>query len=139
MNSENFKNQVKPHIKGVASQHVNIRDLRLLEIPVPSLEEQQEIVSRVESLFAKADAIEKQYESLKAKIDNLPQALLHKAFKGKLTEQLDSDGDARELLKEIQELKVKMGKAVKGKSVKVAANKVKKYKNEEVLRVVAEE
>jgi type I restriction enzyme S subunit len=133
MNSEAFKNQVKPHIKGVASQHVNIRDLRLLEMPVPSIEEQQEIVSRVESLFAKADAIEKQYKILKAEIDNLPQALLHKAFKGELTEQLDSDGDARELLKEIEVLKATTGKVKKGGKV------VKEYEvKDEVLGMVAE-
>ena len=29
-------------------------------------------------------------------------AVLHKAFKGELTQQLDSDGDARELLREIE-------------------------------------
>ncbi|WP_155959414.1 MULTISPECIES: hypothetical protein [Flavobacterium] len=46
-----------------------------------NIEEQQEIVSRVESLFAKADVIEKKYQSVREKIDNLPQALLHKAFK----------------------------------------------------------
>ena len=64
----------------------------------------------------KADAIEKQYEILKAKIDSLPQAILHKAFKGELTEQLDSDGDARELLKEIEGLKTKVEKDKRKKS-----------------------
>jgi type I restriction enzyme S subunit len=86
-------------------------------IGLPSLKEQQEIVSRVESLFAKADAIEKQYETLKSKIESLPQAILHKAFKGELTEQLDTDGDARELLREIEGLKrVQQDKSKKGKS-----------------------
>lgn len=33
----------------------------------PTLQEQQEIVNRVESLFAKADAIEAQYQSLQEK------------------------------------------------------------------------
>jgi len=42
----------------------------------------------------------------KQKIDNLPQAILAKAFKGELVEQLPTDGDAKELLKEILELKV---------------------------------
>ena len=52
----------------------------------------------------------------RAEIDNLPQALLHKAFKGELTEQLESDGDARELLKEIEELKAKVEKDKRKKS-----------------------
>jgi type I restriction enzyme S subunit len=100
-----------------AQQAVYIRDMKEFGIPLPPHSEQQEIVFRVESLFAKADAIEKQYENLKAKIESLPQAILHKAFKGELIEQLDSDGDARELLKEIEGLKrVQQDKGKKGKS-----------------------
>lgn len=113
---------------------INQQDVKAVEINLPSLKEQQEIVSRVESLFAKADAIEQQYQSLKEKIDTLPQALLHKAFKGELTQQLDSDGDARELLQQIQELK---NSTVKPK--KATSKKVKKYpENETVLGMVAE-
>ena len=82
------------------------------------------------------------YETLKAKIDSLPQAILHKAFKGELTEQLDSDGDARELLKEIEGLKqVQQDKGKKGKSntTKSVAKKVKSYvEKDEVLGMVAE-
>lgn len=94
--------------------NINSQEIKDLEIMWCSPKEQQEIISRVERLFAKADAIEKQYETLKAKIDSLPQAILHKAFKGELTEQLDTDDDARELLQQIQELK-----ATKKNSVRV--------------------
>ncbi|MFH6999767.1 restriction endonuclease subunit S [Flavobacterium sp. FlaQc-57] len=104
MNSDFFKQQVNPHIKGVASQHVNIRDLRLLSFPIPTMEEQREIVNRVESLFTKADVIEQQYISLKQKIETLPHTILHKAFKGELSKQLDNDGDAMDLLEEIKKL-----------------------------------
>ena len=122
-------------ISGIDQVKLSQRNLNLIEVPVPPMKEQQEIVRRVESLFAKADAIEQQYKTLKASIVNLPQALLHKAFKGELTEQLDSDGDARELLKQIQELKTS---AVKPK--KATAKKVKNYpENETVLGMVAEE
>lgn len=113
---------------------INQQDVKAVEVNLPSLKEQQEIVSRVESLFTKADAIEQQYLSVKEKIDNLPQALLHKAFKGALTEQLESDGDARELLQQIQELKNSTVKPNKATS-----KKVKKYpESETVLGMVAE-
>jgi type I restriction enzyme S subunit len=103
--------------KGVAQPGLSVMNLNPIPLNIPPMEEQQEIVSRVDSLFAKADALEKQYETLKAKIESLPQALLHKAFKGELTEQLDSDGDARELLREIEMLKqVQQDKSKKGKS-----------------------
>lgn len=60
----------------------------------------------------------------------MPQTILHKAFKGELSEQLETDGDARDLLEEIVALK--NGE----KSKKVVA---KKYvKPDEVLRIVAE-
>ena len=118
-----------------------IRDrLKGYEIVVPSLQEQQEIVNRVESLFAKADAIEQQYKTLKASIDKLPQALLYKAFKGELSVQLGSDGDAKDLLNEIKALKATTGKVIKSKTSKIAAKKVKPYRETtKVLGMVAEE
>ena len=84
---------------------INTTQLKTLAVLLPTLTEQQEIVRRVESLFAKADQIEASYQKLKAKIEQLPQALLAKAFRGELVEQLPTDGDARELLKEILKFK----------------------------------
>lgn len=120
---------------------INQQDVKAVEINLPSGKEQIEIVSQVESLFAKADVIEQQYISLKQKIDTLPQALLHKAFKGELTEQLDSDGDARDLLKQIQELKgttAKVTKNAKLEKLKDFNKKIKKYlKSEDIVGMVA--
>ena len=73
---------------------------------MPPFEEQPEIVRRVESLFSKADVIEAKYKVLKAEIDILPQAILAKAFRGELVEQLPTDGSAEELLEEIKKLKL---------------------------------
>ncbi|MFV8351768.1 restriction endonuclease subunit S [Flavobacterium sp. XS2P14] len=113
--------------KGVVGQvNISLSQCREFQIPIPQIEEQQEIVRRVESLFAKAKAIEQQYESLKEKIDNLPQALLHKSFKGELTEQLESDGDARELLEEIKKLKIKPKESNKSKHIIDKTNVTKK-------------
>lgn len=98
---------------GMTRLRIDLTMFKSMPIPVPTLKEQQEIVARVESLFAKADAIEQQYKSLKAKIDILPQSILHKAFKGELSEQLDTDGNAKELLKQIEELKSQTTKTKK--------------------------
>lgn len=91
---------------------------RINELPVylTVVEEQQEIVRRVESLFAKADRIEAQYQSLKTKIEQLPQALLAKAFSGELVEQLPEDGDARELLETIRQAQSPDVKKIKGET-----------------------
>jgi len=96
---------VLSRVKATAQPSLSMETIRDIVALIPPLKEQYEIVTRVKNLFVKADTIEKQYKSLKEKIDILPQAILHKAFKGELTEQLDSDGDAREILKEIQELR----------------------------------
>jgi type I restriction enzyme S subunit len=102
--------------------------LKEFRILLPPKNEQLEIYSRVDRLFAKADAIEQQYMALKEKVDKLPQAILHKAFKGELIEQLDTDGDAADLLKEIQNLKESVTKS----------KKPKPYATNEMLRMVAE-
>lgn len=84
---------------------INRKGLNIIPIPVPSIEEQKEIVRRIDSFFKKLETIEQQYNALKLKIEKLPQALLNKAFSGELVEHLPSDGDAETLLKEIEQLK----------------------------------
>ena len=91
--------------KGINLPRVSASIVNNLDIKIPSPEEQNEIVYRVESLFVKANAIELEYKILKEKIDDLPQALLNKAFKGELTDQLDTDGHGKDLLNKIKELK----------------------------------
>ena len=91
----------------VARKTLNLEQLSTLPVPIPSPEEQAEIVRRVESLFAQADAIEARYEKLKQKVETLPQAILAKAFRGELVPQLPEDGDAGDLLAEIKKLRKK--------------------------------
>lgn len=128
--TEKFQLLIDKNATGTAAKGIKAAKFKNLPILFPSLQEQQEIVSRVESLFVKADAIEEKYKNLKAKIETLPQTILHKAFKGELSEQLETDGDARDLLDEIVALKNG------GKAKKAVA---KKYvQPDEVLRIVAE-
>lgn len=69
---------------GVAYTGINIRDLKRLPLPLPPLEEQREIVRRVEALFKLAEAIEKRVAAATARADKLTQAILAKAFRGEL-------------------------------------------------------
>lgn len=66
---------------------INQKDLSEIPVPVPPLSEQNEIVRRVEQLFAYADTIEKQVNSALARVNNLTQSILAKAFRGELTAQ----------------------------------------------------
>ena len=101
---------------GVSQSNINAQKLSNFIIPFPTTIEQKEIVRRVESLFAKADAITARYETLRTQIEDLPQAILAKAFRGELVPQLPGDGDARELLEEIKRVRAEMeGKGKKAR------------------------
>jgi type I restriction enzyme S subunit len=67
-----------------AQQAIYIRDIRNAVIPVPPIEEQHEIVRRVEALFKLADAIEHRVAAAQARADRLTQSILAKAFRGEL-------------------------------------------------------
>lgn len=54
-------------------------------ISIPNLEEQTEIVRRVEQLFAYADEIEQRVKDAQTRVNHLTQSILAKAFRGELT------------------------------------------------------
>ncbi len=64
--------------------NINSDEVRALELALPPLAEQQEIVRRVVALFTTADAIEARYRTAKAHVGKLTQAMLARAFSGKL-------------------------------------------------------
>lgn len=110
LNSSKIFEQANDVATGTAQRTVPLKGLRNFDIQTPPLAEQNEIVNRIESLFTKADKIEQQYQTLKEKIEQLPQAILAKAFKGELVEQLSTDGNARDLLAEIKKARAEMNK-----------------------------
>jgi len=63
---------------------LNLEILGSLALPVPPLEEQREIVRRVEALFKLADAIEKRVAIATARAERLTQSILAKALRGEL-------------------------------------------------------
>lgn len=73
--------------QGTTVKTIYMPALKELQILIPPLPEQQEIVRRVEQLFAWADTIEKQVNSALARVNSLTQSILAKAFCGELTAQ----------------------------------------------------
>lgn len=71
-------------------------------VPLPPLEEIQEIVSRVEDIFSQIAALEAWCETELTRSATLRQAILKSAFSGQLVPQDASDEPASELLKRIQ-------------------------------------
>jgi type I restriction enzyme S subunit len=76
--------EIRKKAEGGNQPNLNLSKIKEWEINIPPFEEQTEIVRRVEALFSKADAIEAQYKKLKEQIDQLPQAILAKAFRGEV-------------------------------------------------------
>lgn len=66
---------------------VNKKHLESYPVLLPPIHEQAEIVRHVEQLFAYADIIEKQVNNALARVNNLTQSILAKAFRGELTAQ----------------------------------------------------
>lgn len=75
---------------GESSQTTNIANINTTtlgnyEIPLPPLPEQQRIVDRIESLFAKLDEAKEKAQALVDSFETRKAAILHKAFTGELT------------------------------------------------------
>jgi type I restriction enzyme S subunit len=98
LNSDVILSKIKKLTVGTTVPRINMKDIRAFMIPLPSVEEQTEIVRRIESLFSMADAVEKQYIDAKARINRLTQSILAKAFRGELVEQDKNDESAEGLL-----------------------------------------
>jgi type I restriction enzyme S subunit len=99
---ENNYEKTRMMAEGGNQPNLNLAKVRSIPINLPTKLEQTEIVRRVESLFALADTVEKQYLAAKQRTGRLTQSLLAKAFRGELVPQDPNDEPAAELLKRIQ-------------------------------------
>ncbi|MBU0538979.1 MAG: restriction endonuclease subunit S [Gammaproteobacteria bacterium] len=76
---------------GTTIKHLTGKALKQYPIRLPPIEEQTEIVRRVEQLFTYADQVEQQVKNAQARVNQLTQSILAKAFRGELTEQWRQD------------------------------------------------
>lgn len=87
---------------GSGPQALNCQRVRELPFVLPPLPEQQEIVRRVEGLFALADQLELRLAKARGQVENLTPSLLARAFAGQLVPQDPSDEPAGKLLERIR-------------------------------------
>ncbi|UDM07287.1 restriction endonuclease subunit S [Halomonas sp. NyZ770] len=76
---------------GTTIKHLTGKALKKYPLRIPPIDEQTEIVRRVDQLFAHADRIEQQVDQALVRVKNLTQSILAKAFRGELTEQWRKD------------------------------------------------
>ena len=107
---------------GTSVPQINNQDIYPLLFPLPPLAEQKRIVAKLEELMPlieRYDAAEKKLSALDKEFpDKLRKSILQQAIQGKLTEQLSSDGDSRDLLEKIRAEKAKL----------IAVGKIRKEK-----------
>jgi type I restriction enzyme S subunit len=102
---------IKPKVfseisRGGAQPFMGLELIKTIPFNLPPLEEQKEIVRRVEDLFKFADQIEARYKKARSYTDKLTQSILAKAFRGELVPQDERDEPASVLLERIKAEKV---------------------------------
>jgi type I restriction enzyme S subunit len=107
--------RIKEAVHGATRPRINLGFLKGFEISLPSLEEQTEIVRRVEQLFAFADQLEAKIQTAQARVNHLTQSILAKAFRGELVPQNSNDEPASVLLQRIQAQRAATPKARRGR------------------------
>lgn len=102
----------------VGQANINSQKLQALQIPVPTLAEQERIVAEIESRFERADALETAVDRALNDAEKLKQAVLKKAFSGELVPQNPDDEPASVLLDRIRAARASELPAKKGKRKK---------------------
>lgn len=74
-------------VNGTTRLKLTQGSMDLMPVPLPPLHEQQRIVDRIESLFAKLDEAKQKAQDALDSFEPRKAAILHKAFTGELTEK----------------------------------------------------
>ena len=86
LRSEHFRQQFfKGETGGVNQGNVGSKHIMSISINLPTLEQQTQIVQKVETYFALADEIETQVNAALENVNLLTQSILSKAFSGELS------------------------------------------------------
>ena len=80
LNSPMVTNHVIATKGGTGSPHINVGDIKEFQIPIPSLEEQSNIVRQIEEQLSRCDNIEKTVDAILAQADAMRQSILKQAF-----------------------------------------------------------
>jgi type I restriction enzyme S subunit len=111
---------------GTGQPYVNQPILNSLNIPLPLIEEQLEIVHRINKALRWIDRLASEATSARRLINHLDQAILAKAFRGKLVPQDPNDEPASVLLERIRAERAAAGPlAKKGTAARKARSSVK--------------
>ena len=84
---DTFEQYLYNNATGTTFVQISSQILQKMPLPLPPLPEQQRIVDRIESLFAKLDEAKQKAQDTLDSFETRKAAILHKAFTGELTAQ----------------------------------------------------
>jgi len=82
--SEYVSDYVLSNVNALMQPNLSIKDLKRMEVSVPSIMEQQDILMDIDSLLECTSLLDNQYQSQLLNIDELKKSILQKAFAGEL-------------------------------------------------------
>ena len=85
--SDVYRNRIRELAAGVNINNIKANYITESPIPLPPFSEQERIVDRIESLFAKLDEAKQKAQDALDSFETRKAAILHKAFTGELTAQ----------------------------------------------------
>jgi type I restriction enzyme S subunit len=100
---ENGQHQYEQYIYGAGRPHLSFDQLKMTAVVFPPLAEQQRIVAEVERRLSVVAEVEAAVAANLKRAERLRQAILKRAFEGKLVPQDPSDEPAGVLLERIRE------------------------------------
>jgi len=82
--SQSVQQQVNDGIRGGIQADLGLKTIRQLQIPVPPLSKQRQVVAELDALQAKVNELKKLQAETQAELDALLPSILDRAFKGEL-------------------------------------------------------
>jgi type I restriction enzyme, S subunit len=76
--------QIEKFKGGVAQQNLSLTQMKSFEIPIPPLDEQKQIVHKLDELKSQTQSLESNYQQELDALDELKKSVLQKAFNGEL-------------------------------------------------------
>lgn len=101
MQSQGYWKQISEFSSGIAQPGVNGKKLQKLKLPLPSIDEQKEIVCIVDELFEKEQQAKEKAEDVLERIKLIKKSILARAFRGELGTNNPEEASSLELLKSV--------------------------------------
>lgn len=101
VNSPNVKRQFDEHLTGIGVPNLHLKDIRVVEIDVPLINEQVEIVNIIDDFIENEQQAKELLKETYMKIDSMKKSILARAFRGELGTNDPTEKSAIELLKTV--------------------------------------